>query len=169
MHQLDTQVLDHPTAVLDGPHRPEPSAARRALPRTAVGAVAVLVVAMAGWLTADAVGLTRSDTTAAADLPAGYLRPGGEEPAPARGGHLRPTPSPGTPPAPDDGPPGGPAAEIPVAVPAVGVPEPTSDRPQVPSGQVGERCSSPGAVGVTARGKPVLCAAGGGPTRWKHA
>jgi hypothetical protein len=169
VHHLDTLVLDHPTDVLDVRYGSGPSAARRVLRRTVVGAAAVLVVALVGWFTADAVGLTRTDSTAAADLPTGYLRADSDEPSPARAGHPRPTPSPEPPPAPDTGAPGRSTAELPVLAPAVRVPQPTSARPEVPSGKVGDTCTSPGAVGVTAKGKPVVCTAGGGPTRWKHA
>jgi hypothetical protein len=169
VHQPDTLVLDHPTEVLDGRHRSAPSTGRRALTRTAVSAVAVLVVATAGWFTADAVGLTRTDTTAAADLPREYLRPQGDEPSPARAGHRSAAPAPETPPAPDAVDAGGPTAAVPARPPAVAVPPPTADRPRVPSVRVGDTCSAPGAVGVTAKGKPAVCTAGSGPTRWKNA
>ena len=168
MHRLDTLVLDDPTEVLDG-RPPTATSARHALVRAAVGVLAVLLVGTVGWFTADEVGLTRTETTTAGELPAGYLRPDFEEPSPARAGHLRPTPSPETSPAPDAGSPGGSTAEGPVEAPAVRVPQPTSRPPQVPSVKVGDTCSSPGAVGMTGRGKPVTCTAGGGSARWKHA
>jgi hypothetical protein len=175
VQELDTLVLDRPTEVLEDPmagrHRAAPPAARRALTRIAVSAVAVLAVAGLGWVTADAVGLTSVGVPSAADFPSVALRPDADDPTPPRTVDIttRPTPAPVQPPVPDAASPGEPVPEVRPASRAVREREASVESAPVRTVKVGDTCSSPGSVGVTARGKRAVCASGGGPTRWKHA
>jgi hypothetical protein len=177
VQELDTLVLDRPTEVLDDPlagrHRAVPPPARRVLTRIAAGTVAVLAVAGLGWVTAGAVGLTSVDVPTAMDFPSVALRPDAGDPTPPRTVDVATRPAPATtpvePPVPDAAAPGEPAPEVRAASRAVREPEASVEPAPVRTVKVGDPCSSPGAVGVTARGKRAVCTSGGGPTRWKHA
>ncbi len=178
MQDLDTSDEDCPDT---GRHRVAPSPRRRAAVRMALGASAVLVAAGVGVLSADVAGLTGPTPSAAVELPMPQLSSqppadptfrrtvdisasttaSGEKSSEAaiEAGSVAAdaAPSPTAPPArPAPPPPPAPGAPLPASVPTV--------RP-------GDSCSTVGANGVTASGKPMVCASRpqDGQARWRVA
>jgi hypothetical protein len=163
MDELDTEVLPW-----TGAHRAPASSVRRALPRVAAASVAVAGVVALGWFTADAVGLAGAESVAADTA---VVAPGPEEvEAPPRRVGVSPSTRAEDPPAPvvDAVPAADPAQAS--ARPLVGEPQ-AAPAPSVLVVTPNDRCDSPGAVGTTANGKPMVCQShpGGGPVRWRNA
>ena len=174
-------MQEHDTVVLDcqgkGRHRLPASSLRQALSRMSLGAAAVVLTIGLAMVAAVATGLTgasfdlgipvpKPSTQAQADSTTGRAAALGAgptaEPAPASD---TPEPVASVADEPSDPGPVADAAPVPADEPA---PNQGPARAPVSTVRPGDPCSGEGSAGVTAGGKPAVCAQrGDGRTRWR--
>jgi hypothetical protein len=162
---------------LPGRHRAAPAGPRRVLLRLSVGAGTLVVVVVLAVLTAFSTGLMGPPPNASERIELPEPSISSADPTMPHRLDLdatraeRPTPS-SRPPSPvpttESAAPA--PAEPPTPLPPP-PPVPSPAPPAEPAAEQGEPCSTPGALAVTARGKPVVCVARGrdGEPHWRPA